>query len=98
MDDLFTNNDLKNKIIESIPEDKRDAVLDSLVVMFIDNAPLKFIQQLTGEPEAFGEAELILKQFYQAETFESLIEDAMKLVGQAALCLHLDTLNLFSEQ
>ena len=98
MNDLFIDIDLRDKIIESIPEDKRDAVLDSLVVLFIDYAPLNFILKLTGEPEAYEEAELILKQFYQAETFESLIEDAMKLVGQTTLCLHLDSLNLFTEQ
>lgn len=98
MDDCYIDLDLKEKIIKNIPENKQEAVLCSLVSLFIDNAPLTFIKQLTGEPEGFEEAELILKQFYRAETFDSLIEDAMKLVGLTNLCLHLDTLDLSSDK
>ena len=94
MDDHFIDIDLKEQIIAHIPEDKRDEVLCSLVYLFVDFAPVDFMLKLTGEAEAFEEAELILKEFYRAETFDSLIEDAMKMLGLRKLCNHLDSLNL----
>jgi hypothetical protein len=86
--------ELSKQICDLIADDQHELVLNKLVPLFIDYAPTKFLEGLTGDPEGYSQAEEMLTDWYQQQTLVTLIEDAMRLLGKTELCYSLDSLNL----
>lgn len=92
--DFSVDVDLSKQICDLITEEQHERVRQKLVPIFVDFAPITFLQGLTGDPEGYDQAEEILRDWYKEQPFNVLIEDAMRLIGKTDLCYSLDSLNL----
>ena len=92
--DFIVDCDLVKQILDNIQEDEEQRVRENLIPQFVDNAPLQFVHQLTGDPEGYEKCEQILGEWYATHPFECTIEDAIRLIGQTQLVHALDLLNL----
>lgn len=73
--------DLVDKVVALVPKHTWDVVMTSLIEKLVDNMPSTVLENLTGDPCGFDQAEEILHNYYTESTHEDLIVDAFKILG-----------------
>jgi hypothetical protein len=73
--------DLVDKVVALVPGHAWDFVTTYLIDQLVDNMPSTVLENLTGDPCGFDQAEEILHNYYTESTHEDLIVDAFKILG-----------------
>lgn len=95
--ELVTPKDqLVQDTISLIPEHTWPVVIDKLSALIVGKMPSEFIEQLTGDPAGFEQAEKKLLSFYfqSKEKREHLIADSFGFVGAESTLYFLENLEL----
>jgi len=96
---MYTETEIKDLIkqtVSLIPEHTWPVVADQLSARIVDTMPSEILEQLTGNPTGFEEAEKSLLNFYlqSKEKREDLISDSFGFVGAEPILYYLDGLDL----
>jgi hypothetical protein len=87
--------DLVDQIVQHIPSHTWDIVKTAIVEYFVDNMTSDVLTKLTGEPDGFEKAEIILDNYYEIPMMgKELIIDLIKISGIEATVNLLDRLQL----
>jgi hypothetical protein len=89
------NPELVDEIVKRIPEHTWDAVKTLLINHILDHMPSDILAELTGNPEGYEEAEVILYSYYiDSESNWLLIKDAIQLFGDESILTLLEGMQL----
>ncbi len=96
---MYTETEIKELIeqtVSLIPEHTWPVVADHLSARIVDTMPSEILEQLTGNPTGFEEAEKRLLNFYlqSKEKREDLIADSFGFVGAESTLYSLEALEL----
>ena len=74
--------DLVDQIIQHIPSHTWEFVKSSVIEYFVDNMTSDVLTKLTGNPDGFEKAEVILHNYYEVPMMgHELIVDFIKIAG-----------------
>lgn len=87
--------DLVDQILQHIPSHTWEFVKSSVIEYFVDNMTSEVLIKLTGEPDGFEKAEVILDNYYEVPMMgKELIIDLIKIAGIENTVNLLDRLEL----
>ena len=87
--------DLLDQILAHIPSHTWEFVKSAVIEYFVDNMTSEVLIKLTGQPDGFEKAEIILHEYYEVPMMgKELIQDLIKIAGIENTVNLLDRLQL----
>jgi len=89
------NPELVDEIVKQIPKHTWEIVKILLINHILDQMPSEILEQLTGDPEGYEDAEFILSDYYEDPTSHwTLIKDSIQLFGDEPILILLEDMQL----
>lgn len=89
------NSELVDEIVKRIPKHTWDVVKTLLINHILDHMPTEILAELTGNPEGYEKAEIILYNYYtDPESNWLLIKDVIQLFGDESILTLLEGMQL----
>jgi hypothetical protein len=89
------NPELVDEIVKRIPEHTWEIVKILLINHILDQMPSDILEQLTGDPEGYEDAEFTLSDYYEdPKSYPLLIKDSIQLFGEESILIFLEGMQL----